>query len=115
MSFIERDLAEVQDFSDPIVSFHLEFKFIDDFAVKNQEVLTSIVKDVKIVGNDGKIIKSDLKPLWLHDRPFFLLFPIEGLYLPPDAKVRVNVAQNVPQLITIVPTFWSRRRMWSNL
>lgn len=114
-SFKERDLAEHHEFSDPIVSIHLEFKFIDGFVVDNEQTLTSLVKDVKIVNSSGKVIKSDMEPLWLRDRPFFLLFPIEGLYLPPDAKVRLHVAQNVPQLITILPTFWSRRRIRSNL
>jgi hypothetical protein len=44
MKFIERDLAEEQEFPDPIVSVHLEFKFIDGFSVHNQETLTSLVK-----------------------------------------------------------------------
>jgi hypothetical protein len=67
------------------------------------------------VSSAGQIIKDDLIPLWLHDRPFFLLFPIEPFHLPPGARVRVNVAQNVPHLITVIPTFWSRLRIWSNL
>lgn len=115
--FKERDLAESTHFHDSVVSIHLEFKFTEGFKVENAQTLTRLVRDVKIVRN-GEIIKSNLQPIWLHDRPNFLLFPIEqpsGMHLPADAKIRVSVAQNVPHLITVLPTFWSRQRIWSNL
>jgi hypothetical protein len=111
--FRECELVEVQDWSDPITTIHLEFKFAEGFKVDHAKTLTSLVKDVTIVSADGETIKSNLQPLWLRDRPFLLLFPIDGVYVPSDAKLRVKVAQNVAHLI--VPTFWSRRRMWACL
>ena len=115
LEFKERELTESQDLSDPIVSIHLEFKFTEGYKVQDAKTLTSLVKDVRIIDGQGEIIKSNVRPLWLRDRPFLLLFPIDGVYVPSDARLRVKLAQNVPHLITIIPTFWSRRRMWASL
>jgi len=114
LEFRECELTELQDLSDPIVSIHLEFKFTEGYMVQYAKTLTSLVKDVKIVSSQGEIIKSNVQPLWLYDRPFLLLFPIDDVYVPSDAKLRVNLA-HVPHLISITPTFWSRRRMWASL
>jgi hypothetical protein len=114
-NFEECELAEAQNWSDPITSIHLEFKFTASVKVDHAKMLTSLVRNAKIVSAGGEIIKSNLQPLWLRDRPFLLLFSIDGVYVPSDAKLRVDLAQNVPHLISIVPIFWSRRRMWASL
>ena len=115
--FKERDLPESTHFHDPVVSIHVEFKFTEGFKVDSAQTLTALVRDLKIVHN-GEIIKSNLQPIWLRSRPNFLLFPIEqpnGIHLPADARVRISVAQNVPHLITVLPSFWTKQRIWANL
>ena len=121
--FQEKALYEFMSFVDePYVSFTLQFKFADGMVtdnsnnymrhiVDNENALRALIQDVRLVDGNGKVIKSNLTPVWRKQQryPNYLGLTFEfdsgvGVMLPPNAEVRGKVAQNVPGLYAIERT-----------
>jgi len=106
--FQEKVLFEYWSFVDePWRSMSLEFQFAEGYVIDNEEALRSLVQDVDLVDGNGEVLKTNMSPVWRRDRPFRLTFEFDsgqGVMLPPNAKVRGKVAQNVPYLLAMERT-----------